>query len=143
MSKKITPYFLFDGTCADAMRFYQSAFGGKLTIVKAGDSPMKAQFPPQLHKRVIQARLQSDGIDISASDWFHPTQKPDQGNTDCAYISGTTYEELKRYFDRLSEDADPSLLEAPHSMPFGTYGALTDKYGKRWMFQSDEVAGKS
>jgi hypothetical protein len=33
--------------------------------------------------------------------------------------------------------ADPSLLDALRDMPFGSYGALTDKFGVRWMFQGE------
>ncbi len=74
---------------------------------------------------------------ITASDWFHPTRQPRQGNTVCVYISNAPYVNLQRYFDRLAQDADSALLDPLTDMPFGSYGALTDKYGVRWMFQGD------
>jgi PhnB protein len=40
-----SPYLLFDGTCAEAMTFYQQCVGGDLVIVRVGDSPMKKQYP--------------------------------------------------------------------------------------------------
>lgn len=134
---KITPYFLFDGNCAEAMKFYKSCLGGELTMVKVGESPMKAQMPEALHDRVINSRLVSGDLDVTASDWLLPNRTPKQGNTTCAYISGATYEELSEYFDKLSEGADAETLDQLKEMPFGTYGALTDKYGVRWMFQGD------
>ena len=133
---KVTPYFLFKGNCAEAMEFYKSCFGGELTIVKVEDSPMKAQMPEELQHRVINSRLvNDDGIEFTASDWLLPNRTPKQGNTVCAYISDTNHEELAQYFAKLSEGADPNTLDALKQMPFGTYGALTDKYGVRWMFQ--------
>lgn len=129
------PYLLFDGNCAEAMAFYHDCLGGELTITTVGESPMKAQMPPALHDRVINARLVSGAIDISASDWLHPTRKPQPGNTICLYISQAGYEELKGYFDKLAEGADAGLLDTLVQQPFGTYGALTDKFGVRWMFQ--------
>src|SRR5215469_9071167 len=117
---KLTPYLLFDGNCAEAMKFYQACLGGALTITTVGDSPMKGQYPTEQQNKVINARLTSGAIDISASDWLHPTRTPQQGNTVCLYISEVTYTELKEIFEKLSEGADPSLLDALRDMPFGS-----------------------
>ena len=135
---KLTPYLLFDGNCAQAMAFYHSCLEGELSLTMAGDSPMKGQYPPEQHNRVVNARLISGAIDISASDWLHPTRTPIQGNTVCLYMSEGTYAELKELFDKLSQGADPTLLDVLRDMPFGSYGALTDKYGVRWMFQGEK-----
>ncbi|HEX6554829.1 MAG TPA: VOC family protein [Ktedonobacteraceae bacterium] len=134
---KLTLYLLFDGTCAEAMAFYHSCLGGELSLTTVGDSPMKGQFPTEQQNKVVNARLTSGTIDMSASDWLHPTRTPKQGNTVCLYISEATYTELKEMFDKLSEGADPSLLDPLRDMPFGSYGALTDHYGVRWMFQGE------
>ena len=83
----LTPYLLFDGNCAEAMTFYQRCLGGDLALTKAGDSPMRDQFPPELHERIINARLTNGDLQITASDWFHPTRRPRPGNTVCVYIS--------------------------------------------------------
>ncbi len=135
---KLTPYLLFDGNCAQAMTFYQSCLGGELSLTRVGDSPMKGQYPPEQQNKVVNARLINGAIDISASDWLHPTRTPTQGNTICLYISEATYMELREVFDKLSQGADPALLDALRDMPFGSYGALTDKYGVRWMFQGEK-----
>jgi PhnB protein len=134
---KLTLYLLFDGTCAEAMAFYHSCLGGELSLTMVGDSPMKGQFPTEQQNKVVNARLTSGTIDMSASDWLHPTRTPIQGNTVCLYISEAIYTELKEMFDKLSERADPSLLDPLRDMPFGSYGALTDHYGVRWMFQGE------
>ncbi len=132
---KLTPYLLFNGNCAEAMVFYQSCFGGELSLMKVADSPAKDQMPKNLHDRIIYARLKSGITDISASDWLRPDRTPKQGNTVCLYVSGGGYEELKTYFDKLSVGA--SAVDALNERFFGTYGALTDKYSVRWMFQGD------
>jgi PhnB protein len=134
---KLTPYLLFDGNCAEAMTFYQACLGGALTITTVGDSPMIGQYPPEQQTKVVHARLTNGAIDISASDWLHPTRTPQQGNTVCLYISEATYTELKEIFEKLSEGANPALLDTLRDMPFGSYGALTDKFGVRWMFQGE------
>ena len=41
----LTPYLLFDGKCQQAMRFYESCFGGELTATKVMDSPARDFMP--------------------------------------------------------------------------------------------------
>ena len=132
----LTPYLLFDGSCHSAMEFYRSCFGGELTAVKVKDSAAKDSMPPSLQERVLNARLKSGNIDISASDWLRPDETPVRGNTVCLYLSGGTLEELQRLFARLSEGAQ--VTDPLKEMFFGTYGALNDRFGVRWMFQANK-----
>lgn len=135
---KATPYLLFEGNCAEVMSFYKDCLGAQLVLTKASESPMSQQFPPELQDKIINAHLTVGDIDITASDWFLPAEKAIQGNRVCVYISGATYEELKGYFEKLSDGA--SNMSELQDMSFGSYGALTDKYGVRWMFQGDKKA---
>ena len=132
---KTMPFLLFDGTCAEAMAFYQSCLGGELTITKAADTPMKQQIPPEKHGRVVYAQLNHRGVELSATDWLHPTRMPKQGNMVCIHLSSESYRELKDAFDKLAVGADPALLDDLRDMPFGTYGHLADKYGVHWFFK--------
>ncbi|HVB61303.1 MAG TPA: VOC family protein [Ktedonobacteraceae bacterium] len=135
---KLTPFLLFDGNCAKAMTFYHSCFGGELTITKVSDTPMKAQHPAEQQHKVVNARLISGNIDITATDWLHPTRTPKPGNTVALYISEATFTELSAIFDKLSEGADPTLLDPLRDMPFGSYGHLADKYGVHWFFTGEK-----
>jgi PhnB protein len=129
-------YLLLNGICKEAMEFYKSCFGGELSMTIVGDSPMKGLFPESMHKKVLNAKLVSGNINISASDWLRSAETPVQGNTVCLYLSGGTYSEIKNLFDKLSSDAtitDPLKEEA-----FGVYGALNDKFGIRWMFHTEK-----
>ncbi|HSW78026.1 MAG TPA: VOC family protein [Candidatus Chromulinivoraceae bacterium] len=137
---KATPYFLFDGNCEEAMQFYQKCFGGDLAITKVNESPMKAQFTPEQQNRVVNSRLVSNGIEFSASDWLLPQRARIEGTATCAYISEASYDELKHIFEQLSIGANQETLDELRAMPFGSYGALTDKYGVRWMFQGEGKA---
>jgi PhnB protein len=89
-----------------------------------------------MHEKVLSARLVSGTIDISASDWLRPDQTPVLGNTVCLYLSGGTSDELKLLFEKLSEGAD--ITDPLKEEFFGTYGALNDKFGNRWMFHADK-----
>jgi PhnB protein len=118
------------------MEFYRSVFGGQLTQSAVGQSPMKNSFPASMYNRIVNARLTSKNVDISASDWLRPNQTPVHGNMVCLYLSGGRPAELKAIFQKLSVGADVS--DPLRVEPFGTYGALNDKFGVRWMFQTDQ-----
>ena len=133
-----TPFLLFDGNCAEAMTFYQKCLGGDLALTKLGDTPMKAQFPPEKHNRIINAHLKSGAIDISAADWMaSPGFEPKQGNMYAIFVISETYDELKKVFDKLKYGAGKERFQDLHDMPFGTYGQFYDRYCVQWIFKGD------
>ena len=132
----LTPYLLFDGKCQQAMEFYKSCFGGELGVTKVKDSPAKDFMPAVQQEKIVNARFRNGKLEISASDWLRPDRTPIRGNTVCLYLSGGTFEELKTLFERLSEGAE--VTDPLKEQFFGTYGALNDKFGVRWMFQTDK-----
>ena len=67
------------------MEFYKSCFGGELTVTKVKDSPAKDQMPPVQLNKILNARLRSGNLEISASDWLRLEQTPIRGNTVCLY----------------------------------------------------------
>jgi PhnB protein len=134
----LTPFLLFDGNCAEAMVFYQSCLGGKLTVTKVCETPMKGQVPPEQHHKVAFANLKSGVMEVSATDWLHATRTPRQGNTVAIYVCGGKYNELRAIFDKLAIGANKELLDDLREMPFGSYGHLADKYGVHWFFQGDK-----
>lgn len=132
------PFLIFEGKCAEAMNFYHDCFGGELTILKVEDTPMKAGLKEKDHNKVIYALLKNDMVEISATDWLHPTRQPKQGNTAAIYIEGSSKGDLEKIFDRLSVGADKDLLDPLTTVPFGTYGHLADKFGVHWFFRSEK-----
>jgi PhnB protein len=134
----LTPYLLLDGKCHQAMEFYRSCLGGELTVIKVKDSPMKDHMPAVQQDKVLNARLRSGNLEISASDWLRPDRTPIRGNTVCLYLSGGTLHELKALFEKLSEGGD--VTDPLKEQFFGTYGALNDKFEVRWMFVTNKKA---
>lgn len=134
----LTPYLLLDGTCAPAMEFYKSCFGGELALTKVKDSVAKDRMPAFQQEKVLNARLRSGAFEISASDWLRPAQTPVRGNTVCLYLSGGTFQELKALFEKLSEGAE--VTDPLKEEFFGAYGALNDRFGVRWMFHTEVKA---
>ncbi len=131
----LTPYLLFDGNCKQAMEFYKSCFGGELTQILVKDSPLKDAMPAFQQEKILNARLTNGNIKLSASDWLMPDRTPVPGNTVCLYLRAGTFQELSALFARLSEGGN--VTDPLKEMFFGTYGALNDQFGVRWMFQSN------
>ena len=135
---RCSPFLLFDGDCAEAMTFYRECLGGELTLTRLGDTPMKAQFPPDKHDRMINAHLVSGAIDISATDWMaSPEFEPVLGNMTAVFVTSETDDELKLVFDRLADRARKEWFQPLHELPFGTYGQFFDRYGIQWIFRGE------
>ena len=132
----LTPYLLFDGKCREAMEFYRSCLGGELSVTKVKDTPAKDHMPAFQHEKVLNARLRSDNLEISASDWLALGETPVRGNTGCLYLSGGSFQELKALFEKLSAGA--KITDPLSRQFFGAYGALNDRFGVRWMFHTGQ-----
>jgi PhnB protein len=130
----LTPYLLFDGNCRQAMVFYRSCLGGELSLTVVKDTSAKEQMPASQHDKVLNARLRGSNLDVSASDWLRPDRTPVHGNTACLYLSGGPSQELRSLFEKLSEGGE--VTDPLSQQFFGTYGALNDQFGVRWMFHT-------
>lgn len=135
----LIPFLLFDGNCAEAMQFYQSCFGGELTLIRLADTTMKGQFPLDQHQKITHGFLKSGKIELAATDWLHSTRRPLQGNTTAIYVTGAGYDELSPIFEKLRKGAEAELLVELREMPFGIYGRLTDRYGVEWFFRGGQA----
>jgi PhnB protein len=121
------------------MTFYHDCLGGDLTLTKLSETPMKANFPPEKHDRIIHAYLKSGEIEISATDWMaSPEFDAVQGNTYAIYVVGESYEELKTVFDKLKDGGGTKRLQELREVPFGIYGQMYDRYGVQWIFKGDK-----
>src|SRR5215467_752077 len=98
----INAYLFFDGTCADAMRFYERVLGGKLNVMTAGDSPVADTMPPGSADRVLHSHLAFDGGTLMASDWMagRPYERMQGFSLSLAYPAAA---DAKRIFDALAE----------------------------------------
>ncbi len=125
----LTTYLLFDGKCKQAIEFYKFCFRGELTTTGVKNTSAKDHMPRVLHGKIVNARLRSGNLEISVSDWLRPDQAPIRGNTVCLQLSGGTPQESKALFERLSEGAE--VTDPRREQFFGTYGALSDRFGVR------------
>ena len=127
----INAYLFFDGTCADAMRFYERTLDGQLELMTSGSSPAAAQMPPGSADLILHARLVFDGGTLMASDWManQPYERMQGFSLSLAY---PTTAETKRTFDVL---ADGGRVTMPFEKTFWaeSFGMLVDRFGTPWM----------
>lgn len=134
---QLNPYLNFNKNCREAMNFYKDSLGGELTLQTVSESPeMAAQMPPQMKDLILHSVLTRSGITIMGSDMNR--EKPIEGNTVHLCINCESEDELNTFFSKLSDDG--TITEPLADMPWGAkYGALTDRYGKNWLFNYQKV----
>ncbi|MFW6079145.1 MAG: VOC family protein [Gemmatimonadota bacterium] len=127
---EFTPYLNFDGTCAEAFRFYGEVFGGTPDIRTHGDSPIADQVAPEWHDRVLHARLEVDGAVLMASDTPPDEYEPPRGTWVAIQLDDTV--DAERIFEAL---ADGGRVTMPLESTFwaARFGMLVDRYGIAWM----------
>jgi PhnB protein len=135
---QLHPYLLFDGTCTEAMRFYERTLGGTLeAMTTVGESPMAGQFPRQRHDRVLHARLAFGGNVLMASDWMAAASYPGMSGFRCM-LSFPAAEQARRVFDALAEGGE--VQQAMRKTPWAeAFGMVVDRYGVPWQLITTET----
>jgi PhnB protein len=128
---QLNTYLFFDGTCADAMRFYERTLGGKLTLMTHAESPMAAQTPPGSADRIMHARLDFDGGMLMASDSM--VGQPYEGMKGFSLsLIYPTAAEGRRLFDALAQDGR-IIMPIEKTFWAEAFGMLVDRFGTPWM----------
>ena len=126
----LNPYLNFTNNCREAMTFYKDCLGGELVFMLVADMPeMAAQMPPEMKNAIMHSSLTNGNIILMGSDLNRDTAL--EGNTVQLCINCDNEAQLHEFFNKLS--AGGEISEPVANMPWGAvYGALKDKYGKRW-----------
>jgi len=130
MQSKLNPYISFNGTAREAMKFYESVFGGKLELTTFADGGMaQNQADPE---QIMHAMLVADnGITLMAADTPDGMENKPGTNVSIS-LSGDNEAELTGYYDKLVEGG--TVTQPLEKAPWGdTFGMLTDKFGIYWL----------
>ncbi len=132
------PYLFFDGTCAEAFRFYATVLHTTIDMMMThGESPMAAQSPPGMADRVMHARLTYDGTMLMGSDSMPGMNKAMQGFA--VSLQPTDVAEAERLFAALAEGGE---IRMPIAETFWAkrFGMVTDRFGTPWMINCETPA---
>ena len=135
----INPYLNFAGNTEDAFKFYQSVFGGELSIMRFSDTSEAGNVPPAVKDKVMHASLP-----IGNNNYLMATDACEemgfsltQGNNYYVCISPDSREDADKLFNGLAEGGKINM--PLQDMFWGAYyGDLTDKFGIKWMVNYDK-----
>jgi PhnB protein len=130
MTVRLNPYLSFRDNAREAMEFYQSVFGGELTLSTFAD--FQASQDPAEQDKIMHGMLTADdGLTLMGADTPNSMEQ-DEGGGFSISLSGDDEQRLRGYWDALSSGGATTVpLE---KAPWGdTFGMCTDKFGVHWM----------
>ncbi len=130
MNTKLNPYISFKDNARQAMEFYQTVFGGKLTMNTFKD--YNAAQDPREENLIMHAQLDGDGdLTLMGSDTPSRLEyKP--GNNISVSLSGDNEAQLTTYFKKLS--AGGTITMPLEKAIWGdSFGMCVDKFGISWL----------
>jgi len=130
MRSLLNPYISFNGKAREAMEFYKSVFGGKLTMNTFKE--FNASQDPSDDNKIMHAMLEADnGITLMGADTPNGMEYHSGTNISIS-LSGDNDAELSGYYEKLV--AGGRIREPLTQAPWGDkFGMLTDKFGVEWM----------
>jgi len=127
----LNPYLSFRDNARDAMNFYQSVFGGELTLSTFGE--FQASDDPAEAEKIMHAMLATtQGLVLMGADTPNSMEyRP--GSAISISLSGDDEVELRGYYEKLA--ADGGAVTVPmEKAPWGdVFGMCTDRFGIAWL----------
>ena len=130
MQTKLNSYLSFKDNARQAMEFYRSVFGGKLTMNTFKE--YHASEDPSEGDKIMHAVLEGEnGITFMAADTPNRMEYR-SGASISMSLSGENETELSAYFAKLSTGG--TITQPLVKAPWGdTFGMCTDPFGVNWM----------
>jgi PhnB protein len=126
----LNPYLSFKDTARQAMEFYKSVFGGKLTVSTFKEFHVSQD--PSEDSKIMHAMLEGqNGITLMAADT--PNQMEFRPGTNVSVsLSGDNEAELTTFYQKLS--AGGTITQALAKAPWGdSFGMFVDQFGVTWL----------
>jgi PhnB protein len=132
---QLNPYLTFNGDCAEALKFYEQTFGGKIeALFTFAGSPAAEHVPPDWGNKVMHATLKVAGQAIMASD--APPGRYDKPRGLSVSISLIDRDKGEKIFNALAENG---TVQMPFEKTFWAsgFGMCVDRFGIPWMINCD------
>jgi PhnB protein len=129
VASRLNPYISFDGNARQAMQFYESVFGGTLTLNTFGE--FGQQDLPDADK-IMHGQLESSsGFTLMGAD-SPPGMEHNPGNNIAVSLSGEDGAELRGYWEKLI-DGGTVTVPLEKQMWGDEFGMAMDQFGISWM----------
>ncbi len=129
MSSRLNPYISFDGNARSAMEFYESVFGGTLSLNTFGEQVGEDGPDPD---KIMHGMLETaSGFTLMCADTPRGAEHS-PGNNIAVSLSGDDGDELRGYWNGLSASGTVAVpLE--RQMWGDEFGMCIDQFGITWM----------
>jgi PhnB protein len=131
MPTVLNPYLGFRDNAREAMNFYQSVFGGELTLSTFGE--FQASEDPAETDKIMHGMLTTrQGMVLMGADTPNSMEYTPGGSISVS-VSGDDEGELRGYWDKLSGDGGNVTVPLEQA-PWGDiFGMCTDRFGVAWL----------
>ena len=128
---RLNPYISFRGTAREAMKFYQSVFGGELDLSTFADFQMPDVGEDEADL-IMHGQLEAPGgLTLMGADTPRSMELPEGSNITIS-LSGDDEASLRGQWDALVGGG--SVTVPLEKAPWGDFfGMCTDRYGVDWM----------
>lgn len=128
---ELNPYLFFEGTCEEALKFYEQTLGAKIeTVFKHAGSPSEEHVPAEWRDKVMHAKFTVGNHVVMASD-----APPGHYHAPAGFSLSISLKDIAK-----AEDIFKQLAEGGATlMPFGPtfwakgFGMCADRFGVPWM----------
>ena len=131
---KVIPYLHFNGNCAEAIAFYEKAFGVKAHVLKYSDTPPSEGYqpPPGTENFVMHACL-TNRTDYTVYLCDMPSnEKSVFGSGMSILVALDNADDVTSSFNALKEGGKV-IMELQKTFWNELFGSLEDKFGVSWM----------
>lgn len=132
MTVTTTTHVNFRGQARQALSFYQSVFGGDLSMATYADIH-SVESPEQANHIAFGRVKATNGFDIMAYD-VQPSKAYNRGeNPFYVTLQGNDPDEIKAQWDGLANGAATILIPLGPAPFAPLYGMITDRFGVTWI----------
>lgn len=137
MTVRLNPYLGFRDNAREAMTFYESVFGGELTISTFAD--FQASEDPAEQDKVMHSQLETpEGLVLMGADTPNRMDYQPQAGVSVS-LSGDDEAKLRGWWERLSENG--TVTVPFERAPWGdTFGMCVDRFGTSWIVNASQPA---
>ena len=137
MAMNLMPYISFENNACEALTFYQTIFGGTVTVTTFGE--YDDSLDADAGSGIMHGELDTDtNLIFFASDT--PAGVPfNPGARVALAIFGNEEDTMAKYYNALFDQGGTTQMPLEKAVWGDSYGSVTDRYGIEWMFNISGV----
>ena len=136
----VNPYLMFNGNCAEALKFYEQALGAKIEFSMPFEgSPACDTVPAEWAQKILHATISIGDTKVMASDAPPGHYQAPQGiSVSLSLQDAAKGEEV---FNALSENGQVQMPYQPTFWAAG-FGMCVDRFGIPWMVNVEQAGAQ-